>query len=204
MSEKQSRLQGAKLRAAAVTHMRRHKDTYLPFFAKDKDTAPNEPPPDVAKEFDNWLDDMSKPHTWINGLVLLALASKTGLPIVTWRKKGDSWFRATLAPKFKDGFAQGKTDAVPVILLLSDDHYRWLAPSAMKGNDIPTNWLRESALPPLNEFQGSGRTKSAVSSDLNSEKTPSVHSLRVVKERFAPSVQASVRCKQKQIGRAHV
>ena len=198
LSEEQSRLQGAKLRAAAVTHMRRHKDTYLPFFAKDKDTAPNEPPPDVAKEFDNWLDDMSKPHTWINGLVLLALASKTGLPIVTWRKKGDSWFRATLAPKFKDGFAQGKTDAVPVILLLSDDHYRWLAPSAMKGNDIPTNWLRESALPPLNELQGSGRTKSAVSSDLNSEKTPSVHTLRVVKERFAPSVQASVRCKQKQ------
>ena len=57
---------------------------------------------------ENWLDDMSNPHTWINGLVLMALASKTGLSVITWRKKGDSWFRATLAPDFKDGFGGRK------------------------------------------------------------------------------------------------
>eukprot|EP00438_Fugacium_kawagutii_P027936 Skav234349 [mRNA] locus=scaffold1274:44908:49002:+ [translate_table: standard] len=168
LTEEQSRLQGAKLRASAVSHIRRNKDKFLRFFAKDADAGANAP-----AQLDAWLNKMGQPHSWIDGVALAAVAVRTGLPIVTWRKRGEGWFRATLyPPDFKDGVARGKKDATPVVLVLSNDHYRWVAPPA--GVEIPINRLRESMLPPPNEFSGSAKRSAA---DRDSEATPSVHTL---------------------------
>lgn len=77
LTEEASQPQGAKLRGAAVTYLRKHKEEDVKFFAADSQGESH-------RNFDVWLI-MGKPDTWIDGLTLQALSTKTGTPFIIWR-----------------------------------------------------------------------------------------------------------------------
>ena len=49
ITAEQARIQGATLRAQTISHLRKHKHEYIQFVAKDKDSAPEEPTPDLEE-----------------------------------------------------------------------------------------------------------------------------------------------------------
>ena len=193
LTQDQSRTQGAKLRGAAISYLRKHKEDFVEFFATDPDDETHDSLENAKTSFGQWLTQMGLPNTWIDGLVLQALSIKTGIPIIIWRYKNDDngishWNRSTLAPAFKNGWAKSARNTTPVVLLLKNKHYTWLKPP--KGQGPKENWLKESAIPDYRELQGSAKSSVGARSvkSLNtpsihtkaSEATPSVHTLKKI------------------------
>ena len=193
LTQEQSRSQGAKLRGAAISYLRKHNDDFLNFFATDPEDESPESQENAKTSFQHWLTQMGLPNTWIDGLALQDLTIKTGTPINIWRCKNDEngkshWNRSTLAPAFKNGWAKSAKNTTPVVLLLKNKHYTWLKPP--KGQGPKENWRKESAIPDYRELQGSAKSsvgaRSAKSKNTPSihtkasEATPSVHTLRNV------------------------
>ena len=81
--------------------------------AKDKDSAPEEPTPDLEEAWENYVETMSLPDTWIDGIALKALSTRIGVPLIIWKLKDGVWLRTTLAPQFRDYIALGKKIASP-------------------------------------------------------------------------------------------
>ena len=88
--------------------MRKHKHEYIQFVAKDKDSAPEEPTPDLEEAWENYVETMSLPDTWIDGIALKALSTRIGVPLIIWKLKDGVWLRTTLVPQFRDYIALGK------------------------------------------------------------------------------------------------
>ena len=109
ITAEQARIQGATLRAQTISHLRRkHTHEYIQFVAKDKDSAPEEPTPDLEEAWENYVETMSLPDTWIDGIALKALSTRIGVPLIIWKLKDGVWLRTTLAPQFRDYIALGK------------------------------------------------------------------------------------------------
>ena len=161
---------GAKLRSQAVTHCRKHEKSFLPFFAPDPETANEDPTLQSQSSFQDWLDAMGRPRTWIDGIALRALSIKTGHVIVIWKKENKKapWRRTTLAPTFDQGWAKAAKGTQPIAVLLKDDHYTWLKPPQKE--TVPNAWLKETVFPARHDLQGAAKSSSSMA-------TPSVHTI---------------------------
>ena len=185
MSEEESRRQGAALRVQAVAHVRKHQKDFMPFFSPDKDVPPDASANDEIQNMKDWLEAMAQPNTWIEGMTLYALSRKQGMPIVVFWMKDDAWYRTTIAPGFKQGYAVAARKAKPVVLLLQDQHYKWFKPPENHDGKLDMAWLRESAIPKRGDLQGAAKRNpmDSVGSCSESKRakssvgTPSVHSL---------------------------
>ncbi|CAE7427449.1 L96 [Symbiodinium sp. CCMP2592] len=201
LSEEASRREGGLIRGMAVGHIRSHEETYLPYFAKDQDNAPEEPDPSqggIAQTFQEWLAQMATPHCWTDGLTLQGIASKLGLALVIWVKTPEqTWKRVCLAQSFgKDRgsgrFAQMAKDQQAAVLLLENGHYTWLQPKA-EDRQVPRQWLRESVVPPRLQLAGGGSQASDCDfrlDEVQAPATPSVHSLSPEPDKAAQNAQA--------------
>ena len=194
LSEDISRREGGLIRGQAVGHIRTHEDTYLPYFAKDRDHDPADPDPSqrgIAQTFHEWLQQMATPNCWADGLTLQGIASKLGFALVIWAKTPEkTWKRVCLAQSFgrdrgSGRFAQMAKDQQPIVLLLEDSHYTWLRPEA-PDTTVPRQWLRESVVPERLALAGGG--DQAEDCALSSPATPSVHSLESGPDSPKPSV----------------
>ena len=114
LDAEKARLAGAGLRVKAVAHLRKHKKDYIDFVAKDSNTSPEGNAPDIEAEWQTYVEDMTMPDTWIDGVVLMALSTRLGLPIIIWKMLENGWQRTTIAPKFRDDIAWEKPDVDPL------------------------------------------------------------------------------------------
>ena len=191
LTEESSRREGGLLRGVAVAHIRSHEDRYFPYFAKDPTVPTEELVPtqqENAEAFQDWLRQMATPHCWADGLSLQGVASKLGTVLVVWiRSTEQTWMRVCLAQSFsKDqgsgSFAKIAKGQQPIVLLLENEHYTWLRPSA-KEAEVPRHWLRESVIPARRALAGGGGQEDCASNAPSAgdsvPSTPSVHSLSV-------------------------
>ena len=195
LGEEGSRREGALIRAKGVSHLRKHIKDYIANFARDRDVAPASPTPDAQADYEQYLQQMSGPHTWADGLILQAISARLGTPLVIWVRGSNEWRRVCLAPAFSDDgeggcFAKSAKRVKPIILLLENSHYTWLQPAS--GAEAPLQWLRQSIVPDRKELAGAGpkQVVTAPSRALDGfrlgDDTPSVHSLISLSDKQAP------------------
>ena len=183
----------ADARAQVVLHVKRHQDKFRPHYALDPNETPemrsNQPPADTL---DKWMHNQSLPSTWACGLTIQAMVEVTGLPAIVWKLKGGIWERYTLAGKFKDGKITAKKGGSPVVLILRNRHFTFLAPNNTAGRvvSLPRPWLLKTQKPhEIIDLTGAGkRSCSKGTNSARSVKTPSLHSLRTTRSRATPSL----------------
>ena len=125
-----------------------------------------------------WLGDMSQPHTWLEGLSLQAVARQTGTPLVIFWETDGTWHRTTVAPKFKEGYALTASKATPIVLLLQSKHYTWFCPP--EETSVEQRWLRESPPPQKGALAGAAKNTPGLSAATVS--SPSLHSMSCCKK----------------------
>ena len=155
--------EASKLRFLAVGHVMKHRDDFEPHWAHD----PNEPdfmrayqnPPD---SFSDYLMLASLQGFYADHLLIQALATRLGVPIVVFAWNNKTWQRTVFAPGFRNGFATttGK-NLKPVVLTLQDNHFK-VVRSIRSDDPAPEAWLRETAWC-KKEFLRGGGPKSVLS-----------------------------------------
>ena len=174
---------GNHLRVQSALHLKKHKEKYLPFFGQGRKGP---------KNFDQFVTEAAAPETWIHGATLQACAEKFGCPIIVWRKpEHGAWQRFCFASRFSGGFACAAKEECPLVICLEKQHYTSLRPP--RREDIPKNWLRETAGIRTEHFGGAGKKKTTsvdddwssqhhgvdgISDAASSIATPSVHTCR--------------------------
>lgn len=184
LEPEEARRKGASIRAKAVGHMRNNQWDYINFVAQDKGIPPEADSPDLSEAWGHYLDAMSQPDTWIDGLALKAASAKLAIPVVIWKLKDNVWLRTTLAPQFKNDLAMGKKGCKPVVLLLQDQHYTVLNPVG-KNAELNESWLRSTAFVSPMDLKGAAKgIPSQISPPKQNEQsppspgTPSVHTIK--------------------------
>ena len=187
MSKDAARLAGAQLRMLAMKHARKHQDRLRAFWALDTEETTSEragrKAPDTLQD---WIENMEKQQTYVDGLALQCLSEKTGLCLIIFRKDSDGWVRFVFAPKFSythqpQGVACGRKGASPAVLVLENKHYTALLPGAHV--EVPTPWLFETQNKQA-DFSGAGEVSSEPSTPsahtlcADEPDTPSVHTIR--------------------------
>ena len=140
--------EAAELRAQCVIHCKKHAVRFQTFFAPDKEENAhqrnNKP---AATTFHEWIDNQADPRTWACSYSLQAIAERTGMPIVVFKKPEDSdkWIRTLFASKFSRGKACAARQEHPVVVVLENHHYTYLSPPPE--GKIPPNWLTGESNP---------------------------------------------------------
>lgn len=155
--------EASKLRFLAVGHVMKHRDDFEPHWVHD----PNEPafmrayqnPPD---SFSDYLMLASLQGFYADHLLIQALATRIGVPIVVFAWNSKTWQRTVFAPGFRNGIATttGK-NLKPVVLTLQDNHFK-VVRSIRSDDPVPEAWLRETARCEK-EFLRGGGPKSVLS-----------------------------------------
>ena len=147
LDEDGARRQGAILRTQAVGHVRSHKDDFYEILLPDKAIAPEHPAPEPEAAMRTYLEKAAGKHTWIDGLMLQAVAKKLGAILVIWYKQGGTWRRVTLAPAWtRQGCPKTAKGVEPVVLILENQHYSWF--QKPPGKKVRAGWIRASQIPP--------------------------------------------------------
>ena len=153
ISPEASKKLGAKIRGQAVSYCRCHQDEFVNFFCDNGDSEDADLKAQAS--FQEWLQAMNQPTTWVDGLCLKALSAQTGAILIIWIWTNDHWVRTTLAPSFTNGWAREPKGTKPICLLLRKQQYTWLKQPI--DENIPDGWLKESVFPDFRELQGSGK-----------------------------------------------
>ena len=115
ITEAEAISQAAWYRTQTINHLSNHTADYISFFDESS----------RGETYQDWLERASDSSYYVNGLMLQALSTKTGTPLIIFYqdRKSKSWHRICVAAKFKDNYACASKDCNPVILQLTDSHY---------------------------------------------------------------------------------
>ena len=137
------------LRIEAVKHMRKHKQQYQELWCNDtmekQYQRAGQPAP---KNFEDFFKQASKKNYWVNELLIQAVATRTGTPVVIWRAYTDPetsrklWHRGVWAPSFHNGAAKATGKCGGLTLLLRSNHYTCVLPP--EPGDPPSTWLTKA------------------------------------------------------------
>ena len=169
LNKEQAKEQGAELRAMTCLHAQKHLERFKSFWGPDPlETSEHRNGKPAPKDIGEWINLQANPKVWICGLALLALAEKTGLVIVTWKKTDREWVRATFASKFSRHTACIAKGERPVVIILRNGHYTYLSPPEAVG--VPRTWMNDTKDKLTIDLTGNGRS--------SSHRTPSVHTIQ--------------------------
>ena len=147
LNEAQLLSEASKLRLLAVSYLTKHRSDFEDRWSHDPQDvigwADNQPP----ETFEAYLRLIARREVWADNYQMLALAVRTGIPIITWSWNCDTqvWLRTVWAPWYKNGFAQGAKKQGAICLALRDKHYKVLQHTEAPGT-VPQEWYRPNSL----------------------------------------------------------
>ena len=114
-----------------------------------------------SSDLHEWIENQPDPKTWACSYSLQAIAERTGMPIVVFKKQEDSdqWIRTLFASKF----SRGKACAARQEHVLEKHHYTYLTPPSE--GKIPPTWLAGESNPDcaVIDFTGDGESTGTAS-----------------------------------------
>ena len=174
LTARQAHTDAAELRAQVVLHCKKHASRFQQAFCPEDESKAhqrNQKPP--AQTFQEWAENQADPKVWANSFSFQAMAERTGMIIIIWKKlPDDSWMRCTFASKFKHRQACAARKEAAVVLLLKKQHFTYLIPPPSLR--IPTAWLagEGNPSPETIDLTGEGKSSSARSQRTNSSTLP--------------------------------
>ena len=120
------------LRSQCIHHIRKHSQRYVDFIKGEQN----------EQGLEQYLAQAIKQSHYIDGMLLQAVAERTGSCVVIWKVTEQTVQRYALAPAWRDGWPKTAKSSPQITIVLQNKHYTSLRTPV--GEKVPRPWLRET------------------------------------------------------------